>query len=380
MNLPPLRKSFIPLETRKRLKKSFHFMKPFLPLPPPPPPPPPPSLSSALSIWHFYPSFNREYYHNHLGIQPIINKPQNLSILTTVDFNHLKETKLYLKYLSKSKENDVSLEPLRNALHHKKKNKGHIKASQTSKLKLTKPPPLPSVPLTTIFIDGSALNITPKVPNKESYRTRSEIVLPSLSRVKNKEHHSSTLRKQISISLIDLNTYLQFGDTYMQTPENVNQFHEYTPQAKKHYRKPFTNENKPFTLPTLHVKNLDFPEKRYASYLQDYKPLSRLKKAPLKPKPAENLDNWSVNIAENLLPISQPTSTHRNQTMVSVKKARLRDNQSFASPNPFPDLVISGSQFESLAQLSSEMSDMLKTTLHQVGEMIEQTESEFSKQ
>ena len=379
MNLPPLHKSFIPLETRKRSKKSFHFMRPFLPLPPPPPPPPPPSVCSALSTWHFYPSFNHEYYHNHLGIQPIINKPQNLSILTTVDFNHLKETKLYPKHLSKSKENDVSLEPLTNALHHKKKNKRHIKASQLSKLKLTKLQPLSAVPLSTIFIDGSALNITPKVPNKESYRTRSEIVLPTISRVKNKEHHSSILRKQISISLIDLNTYLQFGNSHTQTQENVNQVHEYIPQAKKHYRKSFTHENKPFTLPTLHVQNLDFPEKRYASYLQACKPLSRLKKAPLKLKPAENLDNWSVNITEKLLPISQPTSTHRNQTMVSVKKARPRENQSLASPNPFPDLIISGSQFESLAQLSSEMSNMLKTTLHQVGEMIEQTESEFIK-
>ena len=389
-----LRKSFLPRKVRSKRTFSFFPLTVHRPFPPPSPPPatsicstfpplPPPMWTNPALSQSYTSSDNVE------GLQPlVVTKLQTTTLMTTIDFIDIKKESTSDDMYVHIPSIPASCSELEQNRYHTVKIPPHFSSSATS-IQEKRAVALPReakvssrkrntssshLPLSTLLIEGPyhfSLRLTESSYQYNSdpfcYRTSSEIILPSPARIKEAELCRKVKRKA-TVSLIDL------SELSYQKSRRKRHRTTMDPKNAKRIAGRFYHKGQQPLFPSHPMYNRQRVYSNYDSALSSSDGEATL---PYYDEPVQYHSSSEVIFKGyfNSLYEMQPLHCKRSaKRKVRYKRERVQ------KVNPFPDLVIAGSQFESLQQqLSSVMTDLIDTTLNQVGEMIRDKERKQMK-
>ena len=339
---------------------------------------------------HWYSNWHRphlrHFYHHELGIQPILKQTPAVSILSSVDFNELKNHHVSQTTDRSLHGNDglsssVDFHDKCKSKFERTKQKLSLKnkaqtSSQTSSQKKVHKPQV----LSTLLIEGSSVAQYTTPPNQHINKTVSEILLSSHHF---KEEPKSMEKQRTSISLINLNKQMITLPFYP-LPGYIR---DLTTNDQNCSRKKRTNfKQKDTVVNGISQNGSTFSEVLHSMH-QPTSTAELQSKFPKARKTKSFVNKSKLKVEETPLPAietprisySNASSSYINRTtnLQSVKKAK-REEEFPHHVNPFPHLTIQGSQFEALAQVSKMMGDIIKSTIDTVNTMLEESEGLFT--
>lgn len=346
------------------------------PLPPPPPSLPPPLWVNPVNTQ----SFDAE---NKAKPDPlVVTKLQQTTLLTAIDITRIKNEPIDNAICMPTVagpppiQQDVRLctveipsqfpAPVTSTFQEKR---GTVPLAREVKPPKKRNVTSSHLPLSTLLIEGPyqfSLKMTQSSyqygTRRYCYKTTSEIVLPSPARTQEAQK-SRNLKRKATLSLIDLSQLSSYGRSKRRLYQ-----HLFNPKrAKRTAGQFYPKDQSLFSSQSSH---------RVSSHFDSAFSSSDGEAAPYQ----YHDDSMAYNTSElmfkgyfNSLYEVQPLDCKRSaKRRARYKRERMRKD------NPFPDLVIAGSQFESFQQqLAFYMTNLIDTTLNQVGEMIKDKERKY---
>ena len=384
-----LRKSFLPRKVRTKKTFSFFPVSIHHPLPPPPapvcmtaPPLPPPSISLPPPLWvnpvsaHSFDASNEGKPAKPL----VVTKLQQTTLLTAIDITHIKKEPIDNAIRMPTMtgpppvQEDVKIctveipsqfpAPPASSFQEKR---GTVALAREAKLSRKRNVASSHLPLSTLLIEGPyqfSLKLTQSSyqygTRQYCHKTTSEIILPSPARMQEAQK-SRNLKHKATLSLIDL-SQLSYGRSRRRQYQ-----HLFNPKrAKRTAGQFYPKDQLLFSSQSSHRVSSHYDSAFSSSDGE---------------APYQYYDeSMSYNASElmfkgyfNSLYEVQPLDCKR-----SAKRRARYKRERMQKDNPFPDLVIAGSQFESFQQqLAFYMTNLIDTTLNQVGEMIKDKERKY---